>query len=120
MRKMYLPRSRRRHLAPDLVVGAPRRLHRAIDILRVRLRDLGELLFRGRIDRLELLLRVRLDELAADEEVVARRDLDVIGRLERRRVLPQYGRGGRLRACRRSRVSIFSRESLCYAQSIVK
>ena len=44
------------------------------------------------IDRGEVLLRARRDELAADEELVAGRDRDVIGRLGRRRVAPRRRR----------------------------
>ena len=43
MRKMYFARSLGGDLPPDLVVRAPRLLHRAIDILRIRFRDLAEL-----------------------------------------------------------------------------
>ena len=94
MRKMYFARSLGAILRHTFLVRAPRLTHRAIHILRIRLGDLRQRLFRRRIDRLEPPLRMRLDELAADEEVVPRRDLDVVGRLERGSVLPE-DRGAR-------------------------
>ena len=79
-------------LAPDLLVRATRLAHRAVDVFRVRLGDLRNRLFRRRIDRLEPALGVRLDEFAADEEVIARLKLDVIRRLERGGVMPFHQR----------------------------
>jgi hypothetical protein len=78
----------RRELAPDLVVGLPRRRNGAIHVVCIRLGDLAQLFFGGGVDAREPLLRVRSDELSADEEVVARRDPDVVRRLERGRILP--------------------------------
>ena len=76
------------HFAPDILVSAPRRFHREIDVARVRLRDLGEFFFRGGIDRSEIFPRARRDEFSADEQLIARLELDVIVRFRRGRVTP--------------------------------
>ena len=48
--------------APDFLIRAACFLDGAVDVVRIRLRDLGKLIFRGRNERLETLLRIRLDE----------------------------------------------------------
>ena len=69
--------------------------------------DLGELLLGRRRDRVEPLARLRLDELAADEEAVALLELDDVARLGRGRVLPLgQRRDGGVRACARARPSV--------------
>jgi len=73
---------RRRQFAPRLVIRTPRFAHGAIDILGIGLGHLRKRVFRGRIDGLEPALRMRFDEFAANEKVVARLDGDVIGRLQ--------------------------------------
>ena len=60
----------RRHLRPDAVVRAARRLHRAVDVGGPGLGDLGEHLLGRRVDRLERVAVDRVDELAVDEQAV--------------------------------------------------
>jgi hypothetical protein len=76
---------------PAVVERLARGGDRKGDVLRVRVGDVRERLLRGRADaRLEL-PRVRLDELAADEEPVALLELDQVPRLRGRRVLEGGG-----------------------------
>ena len=77
-----------RHLAPDIGVGAARRLHCQVDVVRISLRDFGQFLFGGGIDGGKVFARTWGDELAVDEEFIAGLDLDVIVRLGRGRVSP--------------------------------
>ena len=56
-----------RQLAPDVIIRRLRRLIRRIDIGGTRLRDLGQLALVGRIDGVEILPRLRCDELSVDE-----------------------------------------------------
>ena len=100
----------RRDLPPHFLVRAPRRSHRAIDVLRIRLGNLRQCLFSRRIDRLEPALRMRLDELPTDEEVVALRQFDVIRRLERRRIMPFH----QCAACSAGSQTIAGFESGCH------
>ena len=65
------------HLAPGFFVGAAGGFDRLVHIGRGTLRDFGVLLLRGGVDRGEIFARRWFDELAADEEVVARADFDV-------------------------------------------
>jgi len=81
----------RGNVRPAVVECLARGGHRKGDVLRISVGDLGERLLRGRADtRLEL-PRVRLDELAADEEPVALLELDHVPRLRGRRVLENGG-----------------------------
>src|SRR5207237_3963995 len=66
----------RAQLRPRAFERAARRLHRAIDVGLVRLRDLRQWLLAGRIDRRVALTRQRLDELPADEQAVPILDAD--------------------------------------------
>ncbi len=102
------PRDPEQHLRPlGRLPGAPRleRLARGVDrardVLRTRLRDLGERLLGGGRDRREPRPRPRRDLLPADEEAVALLERDDVARLDRRRVLPAVRRG-------RARASLFS------------
>ncbi len=77
-------------LPPHLLIRAPRFLHGPVDVFGIGVGHMGQRLFRGRIDRLEPAFGVRLDELSADEEVVLRLQPGVVGRFQRRRVVPQH------------------------------
>ena len=77
-----------RHFAPGLVVSAPRRFHREINIARIAFRDLGQLFFRRRIDRIEIFAGLRRNEFAVDEKLIALLQLDVVVRFRRGRVTP--------------------------------
>ena len=79
-----------RHFAPDFVDARARRLHRAVDIMRIRLRDFRQVRFRRRIDRREISTRMRRAKFAVDEELIARLDLDVIALLGRGRIGPAF------------------------------
>src|SRR5438132_1482977 len=69
----------------------------AVDVHLIGVHDLRKRLLRGRVDRWKVLLAVRLDHAAADEQPVARLDLDVVDRLRRRGVLKRLpGQLGRL------------------------
>jgi hypothetical protein len=85
---MYLPRSAGFIFDHTLAVGVLGGEHRGVDVGFVRLGDLGEGLLGRRIHRREVALRARRDELATDEQVVARLEPHVIGRLRRRGVVP--------------------------------
>ena len=80
-------------------------------IVRIALRDLGESLFRRGIDRREILARMRRDELAVDEVLITRPELDVIVRLGRRRIAPAIAEV-ELALVRRERDARFRRERL--------
>jgi hypothetical protein len=60
---------------------------RQVDVLVAGLGHLGQRLLRGGVDRGEALAGAGLDELAADEQVVRRRDRHEVARLARRGVL---------------------------------
>ena len=77
-----------RHFSPDRIVGATRRSYGKIDIVRVGLGDLGQFLFRGRIDGVEIFSGAGCDEFAVDEKRIAFSDLDVVARFRRGRVIP--------------------------------
>ena len=97
---MYLPRSRPgilRHTVSYAICAA---LYAASTSARLASAISANAFFGGRIDRIEILARLRRDELAADEQLVARLDLRV-GGLGRGIVLPeiaedQLGIGARL------------------------
>ncbi len=62
-----------RHAAPVLLVRAVGRAHRGVDVGRTGLRDGGERLFGGRVDRGKAIAATRAgDPLSADEEIVRR------------------------------------------------
>jgi hypothetical protein len=69
----------------------PRRGHGGVDVLRSGGGDLGEDLLGGRVDGLEGAAVTGLDELAADEQAVGRRDGDDVARLGRGGVVPRGG-----------------------------
>ncbi len=75
-------------LPPPAVEGAARGLDRGVHVVRVGGRDLGELLFRGRVDGIEVFARVRRGEFPVDKQLVTRGDGDVFAVLGRRRVIP--------------------------------
>src|SRR5262249_10593888 len=75
-------------LRPVLVVRVARGADGVVDVARVSLGDLGELLFGARAERREVFAGARLLPLAADPQVVTALEGDVVGRLGRRRVLP--------------------------------
>ena len=86
--KEKLPALASRHFAPDILVSFSRRFHRKIDVPRVRFRDLRQLFFRRRIDRVEIFPRLRLDEFSVDKQRISLLELNVIVRFRRRRVAP--------------------------------
>ena len=78
------------HLRPVLVVRVARGFHRVVDVVGVRLGDLGELLLGARADRVRSTSRSSaLRHLPPMKSSYRGVDLDVIGRLGRRRVLPR-------------------------------
>ena len=74
--------------APVALERAARDADGLVDVLDGCARDLRERLFRRRIDRREPLAAARRDFLAADEQPVARLELDDVAGLRRRRVFP--------------------------------
>jgi|GEM_PF-6355894 hypothetical protein len=76
------------HFAPAFFVSAAGRFDRLLHVGRRPLRDFGMLLLGGGIDRGEIFAGRRLDEFAADEEVVARLDFEVGVDLGGGRVVP--------------------------------
>jgi hypothetical protein len=92
----------RPQLAPVLLIGVARGRDRAIHVALVGLGDLGELLLGRGADGVEVPTRLGSHPLPADEQLVARVDLDVVGGLRRRRVRPRgaeiEGRRARRRA----------------------
>jgi len=87
-------------------------LVRGVDVRLIRQRDFGERLLGRRIDRFEILARTRRDELATDEQIVARFELR-IGRLGGRIVLPQIAEN-QLRYGAASRLSAVDGSRLCH------
>ena len=97
MRKRYFAALAAGHFAPDVVERALRRLIRRVHVGGAGERDLGELLLVAGIDGVEIFSALRRDELAVDEQIVARLELRV-RRLGRGIVFPkiaedQLGRG---------------------------
>src|SRR5262249_42780105 len=79
----------RLHLRPIAVVRAAGRLHRLVDVALVGLGDLGELLLGARADGVEVRAAAGGAPATADEELLARLYLDVIGRLGGGGVVPR-------------------------------
>ena len=79
-----------RHFAPDVAVRAPRRPHRQVDIMRIRLRDFRQGRFRRRIDRREISTGMRSAKFAVDKELIARLDFDVVALLGSGRIGPAF------------------------------
>ncbi len=77
-----------RHLRPHLLVGAARRRDGAVDVGLVRVGDLGDHRLGRGVDGGEVLAARGRGELPVDEQLVARREPHVVGRLGRRRVEP--------------------------------
>src|SRR5207247_7191483 len=77
-----------RHFRPDIFVSASGRFYREINILFISGTDLSQFLFCRRIDRIEIIGRLRRDEPAIDEKLIAVAQFNVIARLRRRRVTP--------------------------------
>ena len=88
IRNRYFARSDGASFDQPSLERRARGLDREVDVLLVRLRHLGERLLGRRRDRVEPLVRLRLDELAADEEAVALLERDDVARLRRGRVVP--------------------------------
>ena len=82
-----LPPFTSRDLGPGLE-GSAGGFDRAIDVGFGTVRDLGDRLFRSRIDRLEPLAFARLDELAANKQVVRRLQADMPGAFRSRSEVP--------------------------------
>ena len=76
------------HFAPDARIGTTRGPDGGVHVAFIGGGDFAELLFRRRIERVEILARTRRDELAVDEQIVARRNFDVIKSLGRGRIIP--------------------------------
>src|SRR6266545_2325435 len=74
------------HARPDLGVGGAGGPHGRLDILVAGLGHLGQDLLGGRVDGLEMPVGGGRHPAAADQQAVVGADLDVIGRLGRRRV----------------------------------
>ena len=78
-----------RHFAPDLVVGAPRGLHRAVHVRRIRRRRSrsASASVAGLMES-KYFPECRRDEFAVDEQLMPRRDDVILGILRRGRVIP--------------------------------
>jgi hypothetical protein len=70
-----LPAVGARHATPHPAVCRPRGFDGAVHVVGARLRDLGEGLLGGRVDRLERLAGA-VDELAADEQAIGGLQVD--------------------------------------------
>src|SRR5947208_7079888 len=77
-----------RHLRPDIFVRASRRFYREINIPFIRGTNLRQFLFRGRINGIKILARLRRHESAVDEKLIAVAQFNVPVRFPRWRVTP--------------------------------
>ena len=84
-----------RERRPAVVERGAGGLHGEVDVMLVRLGDLGERLLGRRRAGGKPLARLRVDELATDEQPVALLELDDVACLGGRRVLPLRQRGNR-------------------------
>ena len=91
MRKRYFARSDGRQRRPAVREGVAGRRDREVDVLRARVRDLGQRLLGGGRHGREPLAGAGLDLLAADEEPVALLEADDVARLGRGGVVPLEG-----------------------------
>ena len=69
-KKIFSPLAAR-HFRPDIFVSASRRFYREINILFIRGTNLRQFLFRGRINGIKILARLRRHESAIDEKLIA-------------------------------------------------
>ena len=90
MRNRYFARSRPGSVGPVALEGAARDGDGVVDVLDVGAGDLGERLFGRRIERGEPLAAAWRDFLAANEQPVARLELDDVARFGRGCVLPRH------------------------------
>src|SRR5207244_7234789 len=94
----------------DLVTGVQSVLFRSreINIIFIRETNLRQFLFRGRINGIKILARLRRHESAVDEKLIAVAQFNVTVRFQRGRVTPTLEIG---RASCRERVSIAVEEA---------
>lgn len=88
--KQILPAFTPWHFRPDIFVSVSRCFHGEIDVLFVGATDLRQFLFRSRINRVEIVARLRRDKFPANEQLIAVVQLDVAVRFWRRRVTPAF------------------------------